>query len=125
MSKKKQDVMMEYRQAFIEGAVRNHCRRKVAEEIFATMERFAEYGFNKCHSYGYGLIVYQMAYLKANYPLHFYQSILNGVIGSENKTCQYVYECQRKRIPIYAPSINIRKRNTVLKKKAYACRFVQ
>ena len=105
MSKKKQDVMMEYRQAFIEGAVRNHCRRKVAEEIFASMERFAEYGFNKCHSYGYGLIVYQMAYLKANYPLHFYQSILNGVIGSENKTCQYVYECQRKRIPIYAPSI--------------------
>lgn len=106
MGKKDAQIMASYRQAFIEGAIKNGCRRKLATELFETMERFAEYGFNKCHSYGYGLIVYQMAYLKANYPLYFYQCILNASLGSEKKTSQYVYECQRKGIAILAPDVN-------------------
>ena len=106
MGKKNPEIMASYRQAFLEGAMKNGCRPKVATELFATMERFAQYGFNKCHSYGYGLIVYQMAYLKANYPLYFYQCILNGSLGSEIKTSQYIYECQRKRIEILPPDVN-------------------
>ena len=63
-------------------------------KIFSIMEQFAGYGFNKSHSYAYSLVAYQMAYLKANYPLYFYQSLLNSVIGSGIKTSQYIYECK-------------------------------
>ncbi|MDX8417466.1 DNA polymerase III subunit alpha [Absicoccus intestinalis] len=106
MGKKKMDLMVSYRQQFIDGAIQNQCTKKVAEEIFDLMERFAEYGFNKCHSYAYGMVAYQMAYLKANVPLYFYQSILNSVIGSESKTSMYIYECQRRHIPILYPDVN-------------------
>lgn len=104
MSKKNQQVMESFRMAFIQGALNNGISQKISIEIFETMECFAQYGFNKSHSYAYGLIVYQMAYLKTNYPLHFYKSLLDNVIGSI-KTMDYIYECQRRKIPLYRPSI--------------------
>ena len=117
MGKKKMDLMVSYRQQFIEGAIRNQCSKKVAEEIFDLMERFAEYGFNKCHSYAYGMVAYQMAYLKANAPLYFYQSILNSVIGSETKTSMYIYECQRRHISILYPDVNASKNGYTIENK--------
>ena len=106
MSKKNAQTMASYRQTFVQGALKNGCRTKVAEDIFDLMERFAEYGFNKSHSYVYGLVAYQMAYLKANYPVYFYQGLLNSVIGSEIKTSQYIYECQHRQINVLPPSVN-------------------
>lgn len=73
------------------------------------MEQFAGYGFNKSHSYAYSLVAYQMAYLKANYPLYFYQSLLNSVIGSGIKTSQYIYECKRRNIAVSGCDINLSK----------------
>lgn len=116
MGKKKMDMMVSYRQQFIDGAILNRCSKKVAEQIFEWMERFAEYGFNKSHSYAYGLVAYQMTYLKANYPLYFYQSILNSVIGSVSKTSIYIYECQRKKIPIFGPDVNASKAGYAIEK---------
>lgn len=106
MSKKNAQAMASYRQTFIQGALKNGCKTKVAEDIFDLMERFAEYGFNKSHSYVYGLVAYQMAYLKANYPMYFYQGLLNSVIGSESKTSQYIYECQHRQLHVLPPSVN-------------------
>ncbi|MCF0105504.1 MAG: DNA polymerase III subunit alpha, partial [Holdemanella sp.] len=105
MSKKKKSQMDAYREQFIQGALKNKCTYKQAGEIFDLMERFAEYGFNKSHSYVYGLIVYQMAYLKANYPLYFYCCLLNGVIGSTEKMSEYIFECQRRNIEVLPCSV--------------------
>lgn len=107
MSKKDKKEMASYKDRFIQGAILNRCTRRLAEEIFALMERFAEYGFNKSHSYAYGMVSYQMAYLKANYPLFFYQNILNSEIGSTSKTARFIYECHRRNIPIRTPDVNI------------------
>ena len=96
MSKKKLDVMQNLKEQFILGARKNRIKDSVSNEIFSIMEQFAGYGFNKSHSYAYSLVAYQMAYLKANYPLYFYQSLLNSVIGSGIKTSQYIYECKRR-----------------------------
>lgn len=106
MSKKKHDQMAAYKETFVQGALKNHCSYKQAVELFDTMEKFASYGFNKSHSYAYGLIAYQMAYLKANYPLYFYQNLFDSVIGSEKKTSQYLSECRSRKLVVYAPDIN-------------------
>ncbi|MDO4466603.1 MAG: DNA polymerase III subunit alpha [Bacillota bacterium] len=100
MSKKNRELMESYREAFIQGAYKHKLSTKLAKEIFATMEQFAEYGFNKSHSYAYSLVAYQMAYLKANYPLFFYKSVLDSVIGASEKTSEYIHECRRIGIDI-------------------------
>ena len=52
------------------------------------------------------MVAYQLAYLKANYPLEFYTSILNSVIGDSTKSAIYITECRRKHISIEAPDVN-------------------
>lgn len=109
MSKKKLDVMQNLKEQFILGARKKRIQDSVSKEIFSIMEQFAGYGFNKSHSYAYSLVAYQMAYLKANYPLYFYQSLLNSVIGSGIKTSQYIYECKRRNIAVNGCDINLSK----------------
>lgn len=93
MSKKKAIELEKLYPDFIEGCISNGYSKDVSENVYALILKFANYGFNKSHSIAYGLVAYQMAYLKANYPLYFYKALLNGVIGSETKTYDYVNEC--------------------------------
>ena len=53
----------------------------------------------------YALIAYQMAYLKSRYPMEFYTSLLDGVIGDDTKTMQYVTECRRRGIDVLYPDV--------------------
>src|SRR4030081_2220392 len=70
MGKKDKAKMAKERKNFITGCRRtNKIPEKKANAIFDLLEKFAGYGFNKSHSAAYGLISYQTAYLKANYPV--------------------------------------------------------
>lgn len=106
MSKKNHEQMESYKELFIQGALQHQCTFKQANALFDTMAQFASYGFNKSHSYAYALIAYQMAYLKANYPLYFYQCLLDSVIGSETKTNQYRQECMHRHVKILCVDVN-------------------
>ena len=90
MSKKKAEELERLQNDFIEGCVNNGYERNVAAEIYELVLKFANYGFNKSHSIAYAMVAYQLAYLKANYPKYFYKALLNGVIGSETKTYEYI-----------------------------------
>ncbi len=48
MSKKNREEMVKYRDKFIHGCEEHGITKKVAEDIFAFIEPFAGYGFNKC-----------------------------------------------------------------------------
>ena len=64
--------MAKQRKIFVEGcAETNNIPEQRANDIFDLLEKFAGYGFNKSHSAAYGLVTYQTAYLKANYPVEF------------------------------------------------------
>ena len=106
VSKKNEEQMQSLREEFLEGAVNNGYRIDEARSIFDQIERFANYGFNKAHSVVYASLSYQQAYLKANYPLQFYQQMLNSVSGNLKKTSEYILECRRKGIDILPPDIN-------------------
>ncbi|MBQ2232281.1 MAG: DNA polymerase III subunit alpha, partial [Erysipelotrichaceae bacterium] len=93
MSKKKLSELEKLYSDFIEGCVKKGYDKKLAERVYSLILEFANYGFNKSHSIAYALVAYQLAYLKANYPLYFYKALLNGVIGSQSKTYDYVAEC--------------------------------
>ena len=84
ISKKSESEMKKYHDNFISGAISNGYSEDLAEKIYADIEKFSNYGFNKAHSYGYGLITYTLLYYKTFYPVEFYLSTLNDtIIGSD------------------------------------------
>ena len=106
ISKKNEEELAGLRQEYVRGCKENGYSDQMASELFGLAEKFAGYGFNKSHAVAYGLVAYQLAYLKANYPLEFYTSILNSVIGDSTKSAIYITECRRKHISIEAPDVN-------------------
>jgi DNA polymerase-3 subunit alpha len=62
MGKKDLLAMKEQKTKFTKGAIENGISKKVAEEIFNAIDKFANYGFNKSHAVAYSYIAYQTAY---------------------------------------------------------------
>jgi DNA polymerase III subunit alpha len=107
MGKKDKQKMAMERVHFIEGCKRvNDIDEKKANAIFDLLEKFAGYGFNKSHSAAYGLISYQTAYLKANYPVEFMAGLLSNEVNNTDKISVFVAECQRLGIEILPPDVN-------------------
>jgi DNA polymerase III subunit alpha len=106
MGKKNEVILNQLKDDFIAGCLNNQLSMSVAQQMFDLILRFANYGFNKSHSVAYGLISYQMAYLKAHYPLQFYTALLNGVLGSESKTLEYLQKIKHAGYTLYPVSLN-------------------
>ena len=114
MGKKKLDVMEKFGKKFVEGCQKNHISEKIATHIYEQMKAFAGYGFNKSHSFAYGLVSYQTAYLKANYPIEFMCAALTNEIGhnaigsddKENKIVTYLEEAKKMGFEILPPDVN-------------------
>lgn len=107
MGKKKVEEMDRHRGIFVEGAAKTHgIDKKTAEEIFAVLEKFAQYGFNKSHSAAYAFLSYRTAYLKANYPVEFMTAVLAAELGNAEKVASFVDECAVMGIRVMGPDIN-------------------
>ncbi|RFU65986.1 DNA polymerase III subunit alpha [Peribacillus glennii] len=106
VSKKKKDVLDRERAHFVNGAKKQGYSPDIANEVYDSIVRFANYGFNRSHAVAYSFIAYQLAFLKAHFPGFFMASLLTSVIGNEDKIAQYVGEAKNKGIPVLPPSIN-------------------
>lgn len=106
MGKKKADLMAREKEKFVAGAVKNGYKEKVAAELFDKIEYFAGYGFNKSHSAAYGVISYQTAYLKANFPAEFMAAAMTNDRNNTAKVVKYVNDCREMGIPVLPPDIN-------------------
>lgn len=106
MSKKKEEIIIKYRDDFIKGATNNGYKKESAEEIYDLVLKFANYGFNKSHSVAYSLVAFQMAFLKAHFIEYFMTTELNSVIGSEIKTKEYIDEARTYGITFEQININ-------------------
>ena len=106
MGKKIPEIMAEEKQNFLEGALSQGYTRQMAEQIFALIEPFAGYAFNKAHSVSYGLISYWTAYLKANFPGEYMVALLNSYKDNTDRVAGAVAECRRMNIPVLPPSVN-------------------
>lgn len=62
---------------FVTGALDLGHSEIKAKEVFAVMEKFAGYGFNRSHAYAYSALAFQLAYFKAHYPDIFFDIMLN------------------------------------------------
>ncbi len=106
MGKKDKPKMAKQRTKFVTGAVERGISTATAEALFDGIAKFAEYGFNRAHSAAYGVIAYQTAYLKANYPLEYMTSLLIHMEGSADKVATAIVDCRIRGIEVLAPDIN-------------------
>ena len=105
ISKKDLNVIKNEKEKFVNGCINNGYSNEEANQLFAIIERFASYGFNKAHSVGYAKITVMMAYIKAHYTDIFYEALLN--VNNENgeKRKQLFYEAKKHNIKVVKPSI--------------------
>ncbi len=106
VAKKIPALLNEQKEKFIKGALDLGHKKKTAEEIFALIEPFSGYGFNKSHSAGYALIAYQTAYLKARYPTEFMAALLSSDAQRTDRVMIEIEECRAMGIAVLPPDIN-------------------
>ncbi|NEX02894.1 DNA polymerase-3 subunit alpha [Pseudobutyrivibrio sp. NOR37] len=122
MSKKKQYVIEENREIFVNGGqIENHITGKitkipgcvangisaeVANKIYDHMVDFAKYAFNKSHAAAYAVVAIQTAYLKRYYPLEFMAALMTSVIDNNGKVSEYIAVCRTNGIDVLPPDVN-------------------
>ena len=107
VGKKIPELMAKQKEQFIEGCIKtSNWSPAKANEVWAWIEPFAAYGFNKAHSVSYGRVAYQTAYMKANYPAEYMTAILSADSGDVDKIHEAVAECKKMGIDVLPPDIN-------------------
>jgi DNA polymerase III alpha subunit len=110
MGKKKKEVLEPYEVKFLDGAAAvGKINKSLAKEIWQEMVNFADYAFNKSHSICYSYLSYVCAWLKANYPVEFFCSLMT--IRSLNNTKwekapEFIFEARQRGLKIHGPNIN-------------------
>jgi DNA polymerase-3 subunit alpha len=105
-AKKDRALLAGERSSFVAGCVANGYSHELGQQLFDIIEPFADYAFNKSHSYGYGMIAYQTAWLKANHPVEYFCALLSSVRGDGGRTTLYLGECARLGIRVLIPDVN-------------------
>lgn len=118
MSKKKHDVLIKEKQAFLYGdkdengnilcigAVNNGVPEQEALKLYDEITAFSSYAFNKSHAAAYSVVAYQTAYLKCHFEKEYMASLLTSVLSNEEKVAKYSSECNTLGIAVLPPSIN-------------------
>jgi DNA polymerase-3 subunit alpha len=107
VGKKIPEEMARQHEIFVKGCMKTSgMSKEKAEGLWDLFEPFQGYGFNKAHSASYGMVSYQTAYMKANYPVEYMTALLTAESGDTDKISSAIAECKRLGIKILPPDIN-------------------
>lgn len=106
VSKKNREILQKERTHFVQKAIQLGHTENAASSVYDLIVRFADYGFPKSHAVAYSIISYQMAFLKAHYPVPFYCALLSTASGNLEKTNQLLMEMRQKGMKVLPPSIH-------------------
>lgn len=108
--KRSEEELNEYKMVFTDGCLKMKTLSSYeAGEFWTALLEWASYGFNKAHSVGYGMICYQTAWLKVNYPTEFTIALLS--YGGEGKKNEFIDDAKKSGIVILRPHINLSEAN--------------
>jgi len=91
---------------FIEGAERKGLSKEQARTLWRLIEPFAGYSFNRAHAACYGLVAYQTAFLRANYPVEYMAALLTSVKDNPDRSPVYLAEARALKITVEPPDVN-------------------
>jgi DNA polymerase-3 subunit alpha len=108
MGKKIKAEMDAQRAGFVSGCARvNQIPAARANELFDLIDKFAGYGFNRCHAAPYALLAYQTAWLKTHHPVEFYAASMCFDLHQTDKLAIFVDDMRRMAVACLPPSINV------------------
>ena len=105
--KKIRSLIAAEREKFVAGCESSGYGADLGTKLFDIIEPFADYAFNKSHAYGYGLVTYQTAWLKAHHPVEYLAALLTSVKDDKDKTAVYLAECRALGIEVMVPNVNL------------------
>ncbi|MCU1491655.1 MAG: polymerase alpha subunit [Acidimicrobiaceae bacterium] len=105
--KKNRVLIAAEREKFVQGCDAQGYGSQLGTKLFDIIEPFADYAFNKSHSFGYGYVAYQTAWLKANHPVEYLAALLSSVKDDKDKTAVYLSECRNLGIRVQVPDVNL------------------
>lgn len=105
-AKKDPVAMAEQRPKFIDGCAQHGYGESLGRELFGIIEKFADYAFTKSHAFGYGLITYQTAWLKAHHPVVYFACLLTSVKGNNDRAALYLSDASANGVTVRTPDIN-------------------
>ena len=118
MGKKKKDKMAYEKEKFINGwedpegkksiagAIKLGVPKETAEDVFAQMESFASYAFNKSHAAAYSFLTFQTAYLKCYHEVELITAVINNRITNSDEIKHYITYAKKEKYNIFPPNIN-------------------
>ena len=114
ISKKKQNVIVQERQAFvygdkargIPGALANGVPEAAAQKIYDEILDFANYAFNKAHAVCYAKVSYDTAWLKCHWPRQYMAALMTSMLSDSEKVAGYIADCKDMGIPLAPPDVN-------------------
>ena len=114
ISKKKQAVIVQERQAFvygdrargIPGAIANGVSEQAAQKIYDEILDFANYAFNKAHAVCYAKVSYDTAWLKCHYPRQYMAALMTSMLSDTEKVAGYIAASKEMGIGLSVPDVN-------------------
>ena len=106
MGKKIPEEMALQKIKLLEGFVKHGLSNSKANQLWKLIEPFAAYGFNKAHAASYGMVAYETAFMKANYPAEYMTALMTAESGDLEKIAEAVAECERMGIAVLPPDVN-------------------
>ncbi len=106
MGKKDKEVMARQESRFVDGAAENGVKGALARQIFALVNEFAGYGFNKSHAAAYAMISYRTAYLKAHHSVESLAASMSLDISNVDKLSLFAREAKQMGVKIMPPCVN-------------------
>ncbi len=123
VGKKIKELLLEQKEKFINGGIKNGIDKKTIEELWEWILPFASYGFNRSHGASYAMIAYRTAYLKTHFPIEFMSAVLTSEKNDIEKIAFLIEECKRMGIDVLAPDINESFKNFSVVPKENKIRF--
>lgn len=106
VGKKIPEEMAAQKDKFCKGIIANGQTEEFAEKLWKLFEPFQSYGFNKAHAASYGIVAYETAYMKANYPAEYMCALLTAESNDKDKVSAAINECRRMKIKVMPPDVN-------------------
>jgi DNA polymerase-3 subunit alpha len=106
IGKKKRDIMKAEEPKFIKGCIKQGLTEADASKLWAQIQPFADYSFNKAHATCYAQISYWTAYLKANYPAAFMAALMTSDYDDTDRLAIEITECKHMGLEVLPPDVN-------------------
>jgi len=104
-SKRSAERMAALRTRLMEGMARHGITGEVAEEIYAKLKGFADFGFPESHAFSFAYLVYASAWLKVHHPAAFYAGLLAAQPMGFYSPQSLVADARRRGVTVLRPCV--------------------